>query len=228
MENLELLRTIANVTDVLMVVTILTTGWVLLWAQNSQSNVTSTAISVVLLISLVWGALWTWHLPLAQMRLDAPPRGQAGAVIVLIVSLLSLLGLSAFRRYFKHADFTRLIFLGAWRFVYGAILLVIGSYGGLPATFYVSAGMGDIFIGLWAFGLMMRRVSVKQTELVAWNALGVIDLLHVLVLAAIHLRPFFILHSDVPTLNLLPLVGVPLFIALHVFSLWGLLSSRSH
>jgi hypothetical protein len=68
---------------------------------------------------------------------------------------------------------------------------------------------------------------VTQRELIAWNALGLIDLLHVIMLAAIHLRPFFLAQPDLPTLNLLPLVGVPVFIALHVLTLWGLFARRS-
>jgi hypothetical protein len=181
----------------------------------------------VFVIALAWGAAWTWYPPLAGMRLLAPPGGQAGAVIALVVSLVSLLAIPAVRTLFRTADVSHLVGLGAWRLVYGAMLMVVGSLGGLPAAFFVSAGIGDMVVGLWALWLIMRRASVTQRELIAWNALGLIDLLHVITLAAIHLRPFFLAQPDLPALNLLPLVGVPVFIALHVLTLWGLFARRS-
>lgn len=213
---------LARATDLLMFATVLSVGWVLQRATGQRSAISPIAVAVVLLAALVWGALWTWYPPLASTRLAAPPGGQAGAIVALIVTLLSLLIVPAVRDYFKHVDAARLVALGLWRLVYGTMLLAIGLLDGLPASFYLSAAVGDLLVGLWALLILTRRESASGAEIVAWNVVGLVDLLHVITLAALHLRPFFIVHPELPPLNLLPLVGVPLFIALHALTLWGL------
>jgi hypothetical protein len=53
-----------------------------------------------------------------------------------------------------------------------------------------------------------------------------VDLAHVLVLGAINLRPFYLANPDIAPLNLLPLAGVPVFLALHGMTLWGIAARR--
>jgi hypothetical protein len=75
--------------------------------------------------------------------------------------------------------------------------------------------------------ILLRRKSVTEREIFLWNAVGLVDLSHVLALGALNLRGFYLAYPIISPLNLLPLVGVPLFLALHVLALWGLWSRRA-
>jgi hypothetical protein len=44
---------------------------------------------------------------------------------------------------------------------------------------------------------------------------------------ALNLRGFYLANPNVPLLGLLPLVGVPAFIAVHIMTLWALYARRS-
>jgi hypothetical protein len=59
--------------------------------------------------------------------------------------------------------------------------------------------------------------------LIACNAVRLRDLLHVIPLAELALRPILLANPELPTLNLLLLVGVPLFIAPHIIILRNLI-----
>jgi hypothetical protein len=216
-----LLGIFATATDLLMLVTVLSFFWVLKGARRAGAS--PAAMVVPLVIALAWGTAWTFVPALAAARLAPPPGGQVLAIATTVLGLLSLQLRPSVRTYFKTADYGALVALGPWRIVYGALLLVMGQLGGLPPAFFWSAGIGDILVGLWSISLLSRISAVGDRELIAWNIIGLMDLLHVLALGAIHLRPFFLSHPDVvPPLNLLPLVGVPLFVALHIHSLSGL------
>jgi hypothetical protein len=225
MQHLTAVGLLAATVDCLMLVTVLTVWRVLIRARTEGPR--STAMAWPLLLALGWGALWIWYPPLAAARLSSPPGGQGIAIAAVVVGLVSLLALPGVRTYFRTADHVLFVRLGPWRIVYGALLVGLGLLGGLPAQFFWSAGAGDILVGLWALAILWRRTTVSRLQLVAWNAAGLADLLHVLVLGATFLRPFFLSHPELtPPLNLLPLVGVPMFIALHTMSLWGM-SRRS-
>lgn len=224
MTNAELIAGIATATDGMMCFTVFTM-WLML-KRSDRDGRASPAIITVLLAALAWGALWSWQPTLAAMRLAPPPAGQAGAILTLALGLPLLLLLARVRQFFVAAEVTRFVVLGPWRVVYGAALLLMGMLGGLPAGFFWSAGLGDIAIGVWAVSILMRRPVVSRREILAWNVAGLVDLLHVLVLGALHLRPFFLMHPEAPTLNLLPLAGVPLLIAFHVVTLFTLAQGR--
>jgi hypothetical protein len=226
MSDLAMLRLISITTDVLMLVTLASFWWVL-W-QARRSGPSPVALAVPFLLAFVWGAAWTWYPALAAARLAPPPGGQVIAIAAVAAASIGLLLLPRVRQYFRTADLAKLTWLGPWRIVYGAGLLLMGTSGGLPAAFFWSAGIGDIFIGLWSLWLLPRRATVTTTELTLWNLFGLADLLHVLAIGAVTLRPFYLGNPDIPTLNLLPLVGVPLFIALHVLSLWALAQRRTN
>lgn len=125
---------------------------------------------------------------------------------------------------FRSIDVTALVDLSIWRVVYGAALLAIGVLGGLPSEFFWSAATGDIVVGLWGLGIMQRKPAVSTREVIFWNVAGLLDLVHVLALGAIYLRGFYLGNPDVARLNLLPLVGVPLLLSLHLQTLFGQLN----
>jgi hypothetical protein len=222
MQNTTFLAYVAAITDALMLITIFSFWSVLVRARREGPQ--PLAIAAPLFAALGWAALWVWWPPLAVARLASPPGGQVIAIATTVLGLMALLTLSSVQTYFRTSDVHQFVRLGPWRIVYGALLLTMGALGGLPDAFFWSAGIGDILVGIWAIAILTRKSPANERELVAWNLVGVADLLHVLVLGAINLRPFFLGHPDiVPPLNLLPLVGVPLFIALHVMTLWGLM-----
>lgn len=113
-----------------------------------------------------------------------------------------------------------------WRMIFGTGLLVMGLAGGLPAAFFWSAALGDIAVGALGLLLLASGQAENRRALIAWNALGLLDLGHVLVLGVMHLAPFYAANPDVARLGMLPLFGVPAFIALHLGMLRALLSRR--
>ena len=173
-------------------------------------------------VACAWAALWTWQPLFVALRSLPPPRGQAGAILGLIIGLLIIFSLPPLRRLVAGLNPKPLVSFGAWRIVYGTILLILGLQGGLPAEFFWSAAIGDIAVGLWALSILTRLETVSLIELKGWNALGLIDLLHVIMLGATFFGGFYQAHPDVTRLNLLPLALVPLFVTVHVVTLWSL------
>lgn len=218
-------QAIIDVCDALIALMVVT-FWIAL-VRGRRDGASAFEIAVVLLAALGWGALWAWHPTFAAMRLAPPPQGQVAAILTLVLGLPSLLVFSSVRKLFLSLDPITITALGPWRIVFGSILLLLGLAGGLPPGFFVSAAIGDILTGVWAISILSRRAGATVGEHTLWNLFGLADLLHVLALAVIHLRPFLLAHPELPPLNLLPLVGVPLFIALHVMNLWAIARRRT-
>ncbi len=216
---------LTSAVDVFMMVTLVSAWMVFVWAR--RDGVGRLGLAAPLLVAGLWGAAWIWLPPLAAARLSPPPGGQVLAIFGALAGWMALLSVPGVRTYFRTVDASKLVALGPWRIFYGTGLLVLGSSGGLPAAFYISVGVGDILVGLWSLSILQRRSSVATRELVAWNIVGAADLVHALALGAANLRPFYLANPDVPSLNMLPLVGVPLFLALHVLTLWGLWHRRT-
>jgi hypothetical protein len=226
MTTTDLQRAITSAVDASMVVTLIATWLVLVWAR--RDGIGRLGLAVPIILAALWGAAWIWFPPLAALRLAPPPGGQVLAIFGVLAGWVGLLLIPSVRTYFRTAEASRFVALGPWRIVYGAGLLALGASGGIPAAFYVSAGIGDILVGLWSLSILSRRSSVSTREVTAWNIAGVMDFTHVLALGAINLRPFYLANPDVPSLNMLPLVGVPIFFAMHILALWGLSRRRAH
>jgi hypothetical protein len=126
-----------------------------------------------------------------------------------------------------------LIAVQAYR-VAGVGFLILVALGQLPAIFGIPAGLGDLLVGLTAFG---AAAAVKQGRLgraVWWNALGLFDLALALTLGVgtgpsllhfIPATPSSALLSVAP-FAVVPSFIVPLDIWLHVVSLRFLLARR--
>jgi len=137
-------------------------------------------------------------------------------ILAVILSFLAAGASAPGRRLFAAPDLRPVFLLYGWRAVFGGLLLAIGLSGGLPPGFFWSAAIGDMLIGLWALAIAARWPGVSRTETLAWNAAGLLDLVHVLALGATALRGFYGANSELERLSLLPLFGVPAFIALHI------------
>ncbi len=176
------------------------------------------AIAGATLIGLANGYLPALAALRDQMAI-AQPLMVAGMTIGLLAVALSAGG----RAVLRTAALRPLIALHSWRVVFGLLLLATGLAGGLPPAFFWSVAIGDIMVGLWAISIWRRR-STGIAELQLWSALGLIDLLHVLPRAAITLPVFYAAQPELFRPILLPLLGVPILIALQVVLLWRFLA----
>ncbi len=119
----------------------------------------------------------------------------------------------------------------------GVIFLVLLSQERLPAVFAVPAGVGDVAIGVTApivAVLVLRRAPYGCLAALAWNVLGILDLVAAVALGFLSSPGAFqalafgspnTLITQYP-LVLIPLFHVPLSMLLHVVSLQQLRTSR--
>jgi hypothetical protein len=224
MPNVDDIATLVLLSDLLMPLTLFSVWLMLRWAGAGRR--VQIIFGLGLLAALAWASVWAYVPSLADIRRLPAPRGQAGAILSVIVGFSTLLLFPAVRKFFRTGRLKWLVTLGVWRMVYGGVLLIIGVHDGLPPAFFWSAALGDIAVGIWALTIMARQLDVRPVEITAWNAVGLADLAHVLVLGAINLAPFYAANPGVQPLNLLPLAGVPVFLALHIMTLWGIAARK--
>jgi hypothetical protein len=120
----------------------------------------------------------------------------------------------------------------AFRAVDGAAFLIIMALGHLPALFALPAGLGDIAAGI-AAPLVARKLAQGTGRRTAlwFNAFGLTDLVVALTLGAvvayqlIHVTPSGAPISELP-LAVVPTVGVPLLLAVHITSVTALARAR--
>lgn len=183
------------------------------------------AIVATILAGLAVGSLNAFVPPFSVWR-ESVFVAQPAMILGMIAALTLASFAPAAQRYFATADLRPIFGLYAWRAVFGFALLFSGLAGGLPAAFFWSAAAGDILVGLWALSISARGVDrVGHGELLAWNGAGLIDLTHVLALGVANLAVFYAANPDASRLTLLPLFGVPLFIAIH-FGLFRTILAR--
>lgn len=156
------------------------------------------------------------------------------AVLGFFGLLLALTRVPLIRRALKAPGAQRRL-LSAHSFRAGGIVFVIAMLlGKLPALFAVPAGFGDIAVGvatLWV-ARELREGSLAK-PLIWFTLLGIADLVSALTLGAltgflqiVHVNPAATLNADLP-LAIIPTVGVPLLLAMHVTSLRVLFGDRA-
>ena len=116
----------------------------------------------------------------------------------------------------------------------GFVFVIAMLLGKLPALFAVPAGFGDIAVGI-ATPWVARRVreGSQARPLIWFTVLGIADLVSALTLGAltgflqvVHVNPPATLNADLP-LAVVPTVGVPVLLAMHLTSLRGLYRDRA-
>jgi hypothetical protein len=120
--------------------------------------------------------------------------------------------------------------------VIGGVFLAAMALGVLPAAFALSAGLGDVAIGLAAPIVGYRLAAGGSRRLGLWfNILGIADLVNAVTLTVIagpgaahvlHVVPDTAAVTQLP-LVLIPTTAVPLVLVLHIVSLRRLRSERS-
>jgi hypothetical protein len=157
-----------------------------------------------------------------------PPVGINLVVSVLAIGL-ALWAAPSLRRLVSRQS--AVIPLQAWR-VAGLLLLLHTALGQVPLLFGLPAGVGDVLVGLTAFGVS-RSADTPQgrRRALIWNGLGVLDLVVAVTLGVttspgptqiFHTVPTSVLLTAFP-LALIPVFAVPLSLSLHGVSLWQLL-----
>src|SRR5712691_10244582 len=127
------------------------------------------------------------------------------------------------------------IAVNALRIIPGAVFVVLGLFGVLPAIFAVPAGLGDVIVGSGAL-LAYRWVSSgRWGRALVWNVLGLVDFVNAAALGlATTPGPLHVLQTN-PTsalfwmqpLAIVPIFMVPIYVLLHLVSVRYLVASRS-
>jgi hypothetical protein len=154
-----------------------------------------------------------------------------GLVPPLAIGLIALWRSESLARIVADAA-ASLISVQAYRMVGGGFLVLM-ALGTLPAVFALPAGIGDLLIGLTAGRVADRVGGGDRSAGLAWNALGVLDLVVAVGLGLVAAPGVAQLIVTVPTtaaVTLAPLVVVPAFLVplsllLHAASLRTLLAS---
>jgi len=122
-----------------------------------------------------------------------------------------------------------LIGLQAYR-VLGGVFLARWAAGRLPGEFALPAGTGDVLVGLLALPVAFyvhSRASSSRAVGIAWNMLGIFDLVLALAMGALTVPgPGQLLALDRPNVDvgtyplvMIPAFAVPLSLLLHALSL---------
>jgi len=156
-----------------------------------------------------------------------------GPQLVILALTLSVLGSTRFvpslRAWVARADWRTLVVVHVFRLVAGINFLVLARRGVVDRAF-MQAGVGDVLVAVLAIGLIAfvrpTRPGARPLYL-AWNVLGLTDILLVLVTAVrLGLRdPEATAAFGYLPLALLPLFVVPLIVSTHVLLFRRLLAA---
>jgi hypothetical protein len=132
-------------------------------------------------------ALLVWFLAVAGVGhaglLVGAPAALVGGYVVGVTTLLCVLAISlpALRGWLCGLPLRGLVLLHFVRFIGVSFLVSSGAPGGLPDRFAVPAGYGDVFAAITALvlavGFLPAVTRSRRRLLLAWNVLGLADLL---------------------------------------------------
>jgi hypothetical protein len=194
-----------------------------------------------------WGAailLSAWLLARLALALY-PPAGPALATqflitftflgLGLLAGILPLLVSPVFRQILRAIPETWLVGIHAVRLT-GFLFLALMDMNLLPAEFALSAGYGDLTVGLLALGmvyLLAKRKPYARGLVIGWNVLGLLDFVGALATGGIYIVPFAtqlaasgVSLSYLNFVLIVPSFGVPLYASLHTYSLFQMFSRR--
>jgi hypothetical protein len=189
---------------------------------SKVGNLTATVLVVWFLLALSGSLLGVFD---GQPR---PPIPLGLAAVIPFAFFATCYFVSAeFRHFILSLDARLLTLAQTWR-VAGIVFLILYLRRELPGTFALPAGLGDMAIGISApvIGWLWKR-PFPQRLFVAWNVLGIFDLVLAVSLGVLSsATPIGLLAGDVTTqlmgtfpLSLIPTFFVPLFVIFHLISL---------
>jgi hypothetical protein len=152
-----------------------------------------------------------------------------GATAPLIAFLVAYWVWPAFRAYVLSVDVSLTTSTQAWRFA-GFGFLALYAHGVLPGLFAWPAGLGDMAIGLtapWVARSLVHRAGFASSRaFVAWNLLGILDLINAVTIGGLSSALASGSAGEVTTgpmaqlpLLLVPAYLVPFFVILHLTAL---------
>ncbi len=171
-------------------------------------------------VGCCWLLAAVWLGASGRLALLQPPLPQLilfGLTLALVVAGMTLPG---FRVWLAGLNLRQIVVLHLTRFI-GVYFLVLYRRGELPSAFAVPGGWGDILVatGALILVLLVPDLARHRPWLLAWNLLGLLDILYVVATASrlVLADPGSmqaLLHLP---LSLLPTFLVPLLIASHIY-----------
>src|SRR4051812_28187781 len=157
-------------------------------SASRARRVAGAALAGWLLLALVLTLL-----PGARAAAAAVPRLQPALTVLGVLGAAATMLLPAARRAFGDVPLPALLALFYWRAAFGMCLLAFYTGGVLPAVFALAAGFGDALVTCLMVVLLAaarRGGTVPRGPLLAWNTLGLLDLVDAMVLLALVVRPW--------------------------------------
>lgn len=202
-------------------------------AITSQSSTTHGIGWTVAVVLAVWFMLVS--VLGAVGALGAPPGTPplpifVGAVTPIIAFFLFFWFSLVFRDFVLSIDLRLATAIQAWRAA-GLGFVALYVYQVLPGSFAWPAGLGDLAIGLtapWVVLTLIRRPSFAASNVfVAWNVLGLVDLVNAVSIGALSSALATGTPGEITTgpmaelpLVLVPAYLVPIFVMLHAAALF--------
>jgi hypothetical protein len=205
-------------------------------SSRKQSQVLLTAIALVIAawfgVTSAIAAVGDFSVAGGQLAL---PLLGLSVLIPVVVGVAAPLVAAPVRRVISQGAIQpTVIAVHSLRVIPGVVFLSMIVVGVLPAIFAVPAGAGDVIVGLAAFSASRWLRSGRWDRVLAWNLLGVLDLVTAIVLAVLTTPGQLHLISATPDtrwMNMPPLVVVPTFevaiyLLLHSVSLRFVIGAR--
>lgn len=190
-------------------------------------------LAVAVPLTLWLGGIWAVAVSGAfQVRPGVIPRLPIAVVVPVVVGLIAVTRSRRIAAAVDAAPLSWLVGFQVYR-VLGGVFLFQWLGGALPGAFAVPAGTGDVLVGLLAVPVAVYAASGRRgstAAVVAWNVLGIADLVNALTLGFLTTPgPLQLLAHDHPNLlvgvyptAMIPAFAVPLSLILHGVSLWQL------
>ena len=144
-----------------------------------------------------------------------PPSVMVFCAIPLMIILFGIIGnTQLFKKLLRSITLESLVAIHMFRLV-GVFFIILYSYRLLPTEFAFSAGMGDIITAVLAFPvarMVLKGKSWSIPAVYAWNILGIMDILSLLVIAALNVKHDILTggHSQ-REMTIFPFVWFPAF-----------------
>src|ERR1019366_2839613 len=176
----------------------------------------------ILIGAAIWLAIALLVSAMGVPQRMVPPTPQ---LVVLVLTALLLIASWLYwplRSWVLTADWRAIVEIHLVRVIAGAGFLIAGSKGRFPTQFATMAGWGDIIVGILALLIILLVAphrSFAPWVYGIWNALGFLDILHVIVDASRNAmaNPYGMAELLKPPFVLLPLFVVPILIASHIW-----------
>lgn len=190
--------------------------------RSSLAILTGGLIAAWFTFSLIAGRM-TWF----KTEANAPPLPVLLSVVVpLTVFVILYRGSGAFREFVLSLDPEMLTLVQAWRVV-GFAFVALYSYQLLPRPFAMSAGWGDVAVGVSAvFAAKWWVTPPRRGAFIGWQLFGMTDLFAAMILGAgasvLGLQGASgdgggtMVPMTVLPLSMIPTFFVPLFLIIHI------------